>query len=145
MRQSMGPRQLSLGGGGPLGVDQQPTTRRSSAVSRPSATGKRQDPRDVKDKVYIRNCKRRLISFLVENGYNRPITEQTVAAPTSKDFFHMFEFLYKMLNPNFVLSDKPNEQVAIIFAELKYPFQITKVGFYLLYTTLLNPKKCFTT
>jgi len=81
----------------------------------------------MKDKVYLRNLKRRLIAFLAQNGYNRPISEQTLAAPGGKDFFYFFEFIYRMLNPKFVLVDNPAEQVSLIFTELNYPFRITKV------------------
>ena len=119
-RSSLAPRPLSLGGG----ESAQPS-KRSSVFG--SGRGQRKDPRDMKDKVYLRNLKRRLIAFLAQNGYNRPISEQTLAAPGGKDFFYFFEFIYRMLNPKFVLVDNPAEQVSLIFTELNYPFRITKV------------------
>src|SRR5262249_48593017 len=55
-RSSLAPRPLSLGGG----ESSQPS-KRSSVFG--SGRGQRKDPRDMKDKAYLRNLKRRLIAL----------------------------------------------------------------------------------
>ncbi len=62
--------------------------RRSTIVS--GSTGKQMDdPRNVKDKLFLQNAKHRLIEFLVENSYDRQISLKQLEAPSTKDFLHI--------------------------------------------------------
>ena len=98
--------------------------RRSTMV----APGSKQmdDPRNVKDKLFLQNAKHRLIEYLVENSYDRQISLKQLEAPSTKDFLHILEFLYKKIDPRFTLSQNVAEDVPAMFKRLRYPFNISK-------------------
>jgi len=99
--------------------------RRSTIVS--GGTGKQMDdPRNVKDKLFLQNAKHRLIEFLVENSYDRQISLKQLEAPSTKDFLHILEFLYRKIDPRFSLSANVAEDVPAIFKRLRYPFTLSK-------------------
>jgi kinetochore protein NDC80 len=84
------------------------------------------DPRNVKDKLFLQNAKHRLIEFLVENSYDRQISLKQLEAPSTKDFLHILEFLYRKIDPRFSLSQNVAEDVPAMFKRLRYPFTLSK-------------------
>ncbi|KAJ3284177.1 kinetochore-associated Ndc80 complex subunit ndc80 [Rhizoclosmatium sp. JEL0117] len=131
-------RYSSIGGarGGLAGA---PGGRRSSAyVGRPSNMGIAasinaplaiaKDPRPIRDKQWQANAIRNLIAFLVQAGYNQPVSPKTLQAPSAKDFTSIFKFLYAQLDPRYVFVKKFEEEVPVILRGLRYPFcdQISK-------------------
>jgi len=99
--------------------------RRSTIVA--GGAGKAMDdPRNVKDKLFLQNAKHRLIEFLVENCFDRQISLKQLEAPSTKDFLHILEFLYKKIDPRFSLSANVAEDVPAMFKRLRYPFNISK-------------------
>ena len=69
--------------------------------------------------------------FLSERGYSRKISLKVLLSPTSKDFFCMVEFLYRLIDPNYETGDKkPEEAIPAIFKSLAYPFAISKTALY---------------
>jgi kinetochore protein NDC80 len=68
-----------------------------------------------------------LVEYLVEHGYNQPISTKILTAPSSKDFFLIFQFLVNQLDPNFqYIQQKPEEDCPMIFKLLKYPVAVSK-------------------
>ena len=144
-RNSMAPARASLAPG-KMGMGRQSmlsgnmTSRKSSFGARQSiaqagrrstilggGVGKQMDdPRNIKDKLFLQNAKHRLIEFLVENAYDRQISLKQLEAPSTKDFLHILEFLYKKIDPRFALSVNVAEDVPAIFKRLRYPFTLSK-------------------
>jgi kinetochore protein NDC80 len=84
------------------------------------------DPRNIKDKAFIRAAQHRLIEFLVQNNYDRQISPKQLDAPTTKDYLHILIFLYNKIDPLFQLSQNVSEDVPAMFKRLRYPFNISK-------------------
>jgi kinetochore protein NDC80 len=136
-RASLAPGKMGMGRQSVLGGSM--TNRKSSIGARQSmaqagrrstivaGVGKQMDdPRNVKDKMFLQSAKHRLIEFLVENSYDRQISLKQLEAPSTKDFLHILEFLYKQIDPRFSLGANVAEDVPLIFKRLKYPFNISK-------------------
>jgi SMC interacting uncharacterized protein involved in chromosome segregation len=51
--------------------------------------------------------------------YTKQISPKTLAAPSSKDFLFILEFLYQQFDPQFKIG-KPEDDVVFIFKTLKY-------------------------
>ncbi|KAJ3073609.1 kinetochore-associated Ndc80 complex subunit ndc80 [Podochytrium sp. JEL0797] len=105
--------------------------RRSSAyATRPSSAPQMltKDPRPLRDKSWQAQSIRSLIAFLVQAGYNQPVSPKTLQAPSMKDFTSIFKFLYAQLDPRYVFQKKFEEEVPVILRGLRYPFcdQISK-------------------
>lgn len=104
--------------------------RRSSLVDHKStgaAGGGRPDPRNIKDKTFQTQCIHALVQFLLEQGYNQSISPKILTAPSSKDFFLIFQFLINQLDANFqYIQQKPEEDCPAIFKTLKYPVAVSK-------------------
>ena len=64
-----------------------------------------------------------------EHGFDRPISPKLLTSPTSKDFYCIVEFLYRQIDPNYVMHQF---EVAIpaIFKSLGYPYPISKTALY---------------
>jgi hypothetical protein len=78
-----------------------------------------EDPRNVKDKTFIRTSLQRLIEFLVENNYDRQISQKQLEAPATKDFLHILNFLYNKIDPKFQLGPNILEDVPLLFKRLR--------------------------
>ncbi|KAI9193658.1 HEC/Ndc80p family-domain-containing protein [Polychytrium aggregatum] len=107
--------------------------RRSSvyAANRPSGVGGRSntsDPRPTRDKPWQAQMIKQLINFLVNAGYDQPISAKQLQAPSLKDFQGIFRFLYALLDPQYAYQKKFEEEVPLILRGLRYPFadMITK-------------------
>lgn len=78
------------------------------------------DPRPIRDKSWQGNAIRNLINFLVQTGFNQPISVKTLQAPSAKDFQSIFKFLYAQLDPEYVFQKKFEEEVPVILKGLRY-------------------------
>ena len=77
------------------------------------------DPRPIREKSWQANAIRSLINFLVQAGYNQPVSAKTLQAPSAKDFTSIFKFLYAQLDPRFVFQKKFEEEVPVILRGLR--------------------------
>ena len=59
------------------------------------------DPRQISDKAFKERSVRKLIEYLLQNGYERMISPQILTAPSTKDFVFIISFLLKAAVPNF--------------------------------------------
>ena len=99
-------------------------SRRTSLFGAPGDGQMVKDPRPIKEKAYVMMSVQRLEQYLVENGYEKPLTQQQLMCPPSKDFFYMFEFLLRRVDVTFAFKDakKMEEETPVLFKALKYPF-----------------------
>ena len=88
------------------------------------------DPRPLGDKAYISSCVRQLISFLSSRGFDSALSPKTLAAPTTKEFAGLSLFLFRQADENFKFGSKTEDDVPIVFKQLRYPFQISKSALY---------------
>lgn len=88
------------------------------------------DPRPVSDKSYQQKCMKTVLEFLTENGYPHNITLKNMQAPSAKDFFRMFEFIYSCLSPKYKIGPKPEEEIPRILKHVGYPFLISKASMF---------------
>ena len=77
------------------------------------------DPRPIRDKSWQGNAIRTLINFLVQAGYNQPISVKTLQAPSAKDFQNIFKFLYAQLDPKYVFQKKFEEEVPVMMKGMR--------------------------
>lgn len=99
--------------------------------SRPSMTysnsrGIRSDPRPLHDKQYMQQCVKSLISYVIDHGYEQPISPKILTNPSSRDFQHIFLFLMRKIDNSFSFQKRFEDEVPAILKGLGYPFTISK-------------------
>ena len=113
-RSSMGGRQ-SIGG------------RRQSLV--PPSVGTRTDPRPIKEKAFQQKCIKKVLAYLIDTGYEYPVTQKTLTGPSPRDFEKIITFLLRKVDPNFQKGQlKLADEIATNFKSLGYPFTISKTS-----------------
>eukprot|EP00970_Alexandrium_tamarense_P018383 scaffold13330_cov205-Alexandrium_tamarense.AAC.20 len=123
----------------------------SSSATHSSSQYTTTDPRDIKDKSYLNNSIRKMVSYLKSHGYDSsPLNvKQLVNGPSGRDFNHFMTFLLRRVDPTFnstyggsiattsttgaaKRSDDPpikfEDEVSMAFRTLGYPFPISKTG-----------------
>ena len=129
-----------------------PSARRSSQYGRPSMvnnnssffttvkTSVTKDPRPLKNPQYKQRMAAEVLDYLLENNFEMDMKYQlpqnALQSPTQKDFYHIFQWLYKRLDPNFeFLAPKPETEVLPMLNNIRYPYtsfitktQLTAVG-----------------
>lgn len=124
-RRSMGTgRRGSRGSGAAGGGGRQSISRRSSAYGQAAI----KDPRPIKDRQYMNQSIRGLISFLTQCNYDHAISPKLLTHPTGKDFLNIVTFLFRLVDPNFKMQSKMVDEVPIVFKGLGYPFGISKTA-----------------
>lgn len=105
------------------------------------------DPRDIKDKLYLQNAIRKMVSYLKTRGYQNASTlnvkQLVTSGPSGRDFQNIMTFLFRRVDPTFhqqpIMSGKQNQrtdeivlkfedEVSMAFRCLGYPFPISKTG-----------------
>lgn len=84
------------------------------------------DPRPLSDRQYIHASVRKLIEFVVQRGYDHPISLKVMTNPTSRDFTNMFTFLMRSIDPNFDFRKRFEDEIPPLMKFLGYPFNISK-------------------
>ncbi len=101
---------------------------RRQSLPPPSAQSKT-DPRNLSDKVFQQHCIKKLLKYLVDNGYDNPVTQKSLARPSGKDFNHIVTFLLRQIDPNFQDGTmKIEDEIASSFKALGYPFTVSKTS-----------------
>ncbi|PXF45593.1 Kinetochore protein NDC80-like [Gracilariopsis chorda] len=98
-------------------------SRSSLALSR---TVKRTDPRPLSDRSYMQKSAKLLISFVIERGYEHPISPKMLTSPSSKDFQLLFLFLVRRIDPTYAFIKRFEDEVPPLLRALGYPFSISK-------------------
>lgn len=86
------------------------------------------DPRPVKDKAFVGQNIRILVNFLTDHNYDSAINPRSLTHPTVKDFANIVQFLFRKIDPNFVITGKFEDEVIQMFKVLGYPFSISKTA-----------------
>lgn len=87
---------------------------------------RRPDPRPLHDKQYMQHCVKNLISYVIDHGYEHPISPKILTNPTSRDFQYIFLFLVKRIDPAFEFQRRLEDEVPAVLKALYYPFTISK-------------------
>lgn len=104
-----------------------PTSRLSSRPSMSYGGPKRlQDPRPLHDKTYMKSQVESLIRFAIDHGYQHSLSPQMLHNPSGRDFQNIFIFLVKMIDPNFELQKRFEDEVIPVVKAQGYPFSISK-------------------
>ncbi|CAN8073656.1 unnamed protein product [Agarophyton chilense] len=98
-------------------------SRSSLALSR---TVKRSDPRPLNDRAYMQKCAKELISFVIERGYEHPISPKMLTSPSSKDFQALFLFLIRRIDPTYNFIKRFEDEIPALLRSLGYPFSMSK-------------------
>jgi SMC interacting uncharacterized protein involved in chromosome segregation len=124
-RHSMMPRRkTSVGaGGGKSGRASSIGHRKSSVYPK---SGSVRDTRPVSDKPVMQASVRKIITYLVEHGFDGSISPKTLMSPSNKDFVHVLEFLMQQIDASFTVKGKLEEVILPLFQFMKYPFQLHK-------------------
>lgn len=96
--------------------------------SAPAATTK-VDPRPASDKAFQQQCIKDLLAFLLECGYEYPISQKSLSRPSAKDFTSIVTFMLRLVDPNFQRGEaKFEDEVSTSFRCLGYPYTISKTA-----------------
>ena len=103
--------------------------------------GVRQDPRPTHDKAFQQECIKKLLNYLLQNGYEYPISQKTLMRPSGRDFTNIVTFMLRQVDPLFqehstggsskdgnTIMMKLEDEVAMNFKALGYPFTISKTA-----------------
>jgi kinetochore protein NDC80 len=73
-----------------------------------------------------------LLDFLIKSGYDKPISQKILTAPSSKDFQMIFKFLFAKIDPTADFDKKFEDEVPVLLKGIRYPFanEISKSQLY---------------
>ena len=114
----------------------------------PAAPAVRADPRPVSDRAYSQACIRGLLRYLVQSGYEHPVSAKALSRPSGRDFAQIVTFLLRRIDPTFHPSApgggggtggagagsgsapplKFEDEVSLAFRTLGYPYPISKTA-----------------
>jgi kinetochore protein NDC80 len=89
------------------------------------------DPRIVSDnKPLQQKCIRDLLDYLLDNGYQYPVSQKSLSRPSAKEFSNILTFMLRRVDPNFQNNSqmKFEDEVALNFKCLGYPCSISKTA-----------------
>jgi len=101
-------------------------SKNSSMLRRRVDQGPPRDPRNLSSKATQREMIDELLYFLQIHDYPHHITSKILQAPSSKDFIHIFEFLYRFIDCTEKIGKKIEEEFPRLMKQLRYPFPIAK-------------------
>ena len=127
-RMSMGPTRLSSAFGNAhvsnrMSMGGRPSVGAPLGAAGTQLTERQKDPRNIRDRNYIEMSIRTLIKYLTESGYDRPIFPKILNAPSARDFQNIFMFLYHLIDPNYEVTGKFEDEVPVLIRALRYEEQ----------------------
>ena len=93
-----------------------------------TAPGVSKDPRGITDKAFKREAIDKLISYLQDHGFDKPVTPQMLQAPAVSLFVHIMSFLLKATVPNFEFGGRFEDEVPTVLKLLGYPYAIQRTS-----------------
>jgi len=104
--------------------------RRQSLVPPPSSQQQqRADPRPVNDKSFQHQCIKELLSFLLERGYEYPVSAKSLSRPSAKDFTNIATFMLRQIDKDFGRGTmKFEDEVSLNFKVMGYPYTVSKTS-----------------
>ena len=112
--------------GGPNLLNKQ---RRQTLAPQPTSSVVSRDPRNITDKGFQQQCMKRLLNFLIEKGYDHPISMKTLKMPSGKDFGMIMTFMLTRIDPDFQRGEtKFEDEVASTLKAMSYPYPISKTA-----------------
>lgn len=87
------------------------------------------DARPISDKAFQLACVKKLLKFLLERGYDHPVSQKSLSRPSGKDFTNIMTFLLRHIDPNFQDGNlKIEDEIAMNFRAMGYPFPVSKTA-----------------
>jgi SMC interacting uncharacterized protein involved in chromosome segregation len=83
-----------------------------------------QDPRPFHDKRFVKECAENLLTFLVNTGYDAPISDRLIKTPSSRQVLDIITFMFRLIDPTFGPTARFEETIIQFFKTLNYPFKI---------------------
>lgn len=74
----------------------------------------------------MQQCVKSLISYVIDHGYEHPISPKILTNPSSRDFQNIFLFLMRRIDPTFEFQRRFEDEVSVVLKALHYPFSISK-------------------
>ncbi|KAL7556934.1 hypothetical protein ACA910_005286 [Epithemia clementina (nom. ined.)] len=103
--------------------------RRQTLAPQPTSYVVPRDPRNINDKGYQHQCMKRLLNYLIEKGYDQPISMKTLKMPSGKDFGSIITFMLRRLDPNFQSEEtKFEDEVSATLKSMCYPYPVSKTA-----------------
>lgn len=84
------------------------------------------DPRNIGDKSFVACSLKILVDYLLQHGYDLPISNKILSRPAVKDFTNIVMFLFKQIDPFYVSIGKFEDEMPLLMRYLGYPYQINK-------------------
>lgn len=81
--------------------------------------GTKVDPRPVTSKQFVADSINELLTFLMEADFQQRISPKVLAGPGSKDFIAIVSFLFRQIDPSFLMTGKMEDDVQLVFRALK--------------------------
>ena len=78
------------------------------------------------EKKYLVFCLKKVKLFLSQKGYISPFFSKIPFSMKNRDFFQIIFFLFKKIDKNFKVRNKPENEIPIILRYLGYPFSLSK-------------------
>eukprot|EP00747_Dinoflagellata_sp_TGD_P164879 gnl/TRDRNA2_/TRDRNA2_185426_c0_seq1.p1 gnl/TRDRNA2_/TRDRNA2_185426_c0~~gnl/TRDRNA2_/TRDRNA2_185426_c0_seq1.p1 ORF type:complete len:686 (-),score=154.27 gnl/TRDRNA2_/TRDRNA2_185426_c0_seq1:127-2184(-) len=95
-------------------------------VLRSAGTNTR-DPRPVGDRHYERQCARKVVEFLNERNFGKPISlDKFLKSPSTKEYFDIFRFLIQQIDPKISMEGKAEDEIPAVMRRLKYPVEVNR-------------------
>ena len=106
-----------------------PSDRRKSLAPLPPPQIVKPDPRPINDKAFQQQCIKQLLGFLLESGYQYPISRKSLSRPSAKDFSNICTFMLRLVDPNFQMGTmKFEDEVTLNFKCIGYPYTVSKTA-----------------
>ena len=97
------------------------------------------DPRPLATKTYRERIAQELMTYLTQNNFELDmrcsLNESSLRSPTQKNFYDIFQWLYRRLDPGYKFQKSMDTEVSLMMKQLRYPYekditksQITAVG-----------------
>eukprot|EP00127_Corallochytrium_limacisporum_P006927 Clim_evm13s238 gene=Clim_evmTU13s238 len=125
-KENLGPRTPGKKGSAKRSAKEDVRGRRQSMAPESSGRTFMRDPRGLTNADVKKQNIRELLTFLVDNGYPHPLSTKLLTSPTHRDFNNIVVFLMEQLDPNWQFVNKMEEEIPILFKQLRYPFTINK-------------------
>ena len=104
-------------------------TQRRTDVCFPTQPANCRDPRPLGEKSYTNNNIQYLMSYLSCHGHTS-LSPKTFTSPTAKEFATLSLFLFCKVDKKFKFGLRAEDDISLIFKQLRYPIQVSKNALY---------------
>ncbi|KAF7682597.1 putative kinetochore protein NDC80 [Astathelohania contejeani] len=96
--------------------------RQRASINPRSSLAPPRDQKQIRDKAYQLTCIDTIYNFLINNGYEGPLTTKTLHNTSVKDFQNIFRFIYSFIEEEYEYGARFEEDVIGILRIIRYPY-----------------------